>query len=151
METTKYSESIRGSIWFRSKLPFQAKPKTYLSHARSSGPEEACSRSWLRGALSFSLSNINFLSSGVNRGVWLLFPSTIWVMLVAHIELRPQSQAKLISKEIRTKMSKLPTDNNPSTSFRDRKFPNCINKKVFTYSDLTDSSCICMLGLLVNL
>ena len=22
METTKYSESIRGSIWFRSKLPF---------------------------------------------------------------------------------------------------------------------------------
>ena len=75
METTKYSESIRGSIWF--------------SHARSSGPEEACSRSWLRGALSFSLSNINLLSSGVNRGLWLLFPSTIWVMLMAHIELRP--------------------------------------------------------------
>ena len=53
-------------------IAFLGQNQTYLSHAWSSGPEEACSRSWLRGDLSFSLSNINILSSGVNRRLWLL-------------------------------------------------------------------------------
>ena len=46
--TTKHSESIEGSIWLGSKIAFWGQTQTYLNHARSSGPEEACSRSWLR-------------------------------------------------------------------------------------------------------